>query len=148
MDAWMGLAMIVEGLLFSMVAALMLTWWALRAVFHLLPEAAPSPRVAPPMKHSSISTGHSVPIMSRSGRTVAERSLCRIWNAVWLRLMSSWRWNWTDDIPGVWVIIRYAPQNHVESAVWLDCITVPAVSDAFLLQARQRSTTELRVGKR
>ena len=47
MDPWMGWAMIVEGLLFSMVAALMLTWWALRAVFHLLPATAPSPRVAP-----------------------------------------------------------------------------------------------------
>ena len=47
MDAWMGWAMIVEGLLFSMLAALMLTWWALRAVFHLLPATAPSPRVAP-----------------------------------------------------------------------------------------------------
>ena len=32
MDPWMGWAMIVEGLLFSMVAALMLTWCALRAV--------------------------------------------------------------------------------------------------------------------
>ena len=46
MDAWMGWAMIVEGLLLSVVLALMLTWWALRAVFHLMPATLPTPRSA------------------------------------------------------------------------------------------------------
>jgi len=47
MDAWIGLAMIVEVLLLSVVLALMLTWWALRAVLHLLPATAPAARTAP-----------------------------------------------------------------------------------------------------
>jgi hypothetical protein len=38
--------MIVEGLLLSVVLALMLTWWALRAVFHLMPATLPTPRSA------------------------------------------------------------------------------------------------------
>jgi hypothetical protein len=46
MDAWMGLAMIVEVLLLSAVLALMLTWWALRAVFNLMPMTASAPRLA------------------------------------------------------------------------------------------------------
>ena len=49
MDAWMGLAMIVEVLLLSVVLALMLTWWALRGVFHLLPATVPARRTAPPL---------------------------------------------------------------------------------------------------
>src|ERR1700730_811439 len=52
------------------------------------------------------------------------------------------------DWPGVCVVMRYAPQNHVESGMWLDCITVPAVRDVFFLQARQRNTTDERVAKR
>jgi hypothetical protein len=47
MDAWMGLAMIVEVLLLSVVLALMLTWWALRAVFHLMPATFAASRLAP-----------------------------------------------------------------------------------------------------
>jgi hypothetical protein len=47
MDAWMGLAMIVEVLLLSVVVALMLTWSALRAVFHLMPASVAAPRLAP-----------------------------------------------------------------------------------------------------
>ncbi|MGB6430302.1 MAG: hypothetical protein WBF06_06925 [Candidatus Acidiferrales bacterium] len=46
MEAWMGWAMIVEGLLLSLVLALTLTWSALRAVFRLMP-ATPAPRLAP-----------------------------------------------------------------------------------------------------
>src|SRR3984893_18315577 len=41
-----------------------------------------------------------------------------------------------------------APQNQVERGIWLDCMTVPAVSDVFLLQARQRNTTDERVSNR
>jgi hypothetical protein len=43
----MGLAMIVEVLLLSVVVALMLTWSALRAVFHLMPASVAAPRLAP-----------------------------------------------------------------------------------------------------
>ncbi|MGB6200077.1 MAG: hypothetical protein WBF35_11060 [Candidatus Acidiferrales bacterium] len=46
MEAWMGWAMIVEGLLLSVVLALTLTWSALRAVFHLMPATSPAPRLA------------------------------------------------------------------------------------------------------
>ena len=62
----------------------------------------------------------------------------------------SCRWNWTADWPGVCVVIKYAPQNHVESGVWLDCMTVPAVREMLplSLQARQRSTPEDLVAKR
>jgi hypothetical protein len=42
----------------------------------------PSPCVAPPTYVSSTSTSHSAPIRSRSGRTIAARSLWSIWNAV------------------------------------------------------------------
>ena len=44
----------------------------------LLWTPRPSPRVRPPTKHSSTSTGCSVPMQSRSGRTIPARSLCRI----------------------------------------------------------------------
>jgi hypothetical protein len=46
-DIWMGWAMIAEGLLFSMLLALTLTWSALRAVFHLMPVTSRAPRLAP-----------------------------------------------------------------------------------------------------
>ena len=48
----------------------------------------------------------------------------------------------------VCVVMRYAPQNHVESGVWLDCMTVPAVSDVLALHPRHRNTTDERVAKR
>ncbi len=47
MDAWMGWAMIVEGLLLSVVLALTLAWSGLRAVFHLMPATLPAPNLAP-----------------------------------------------------------------------------------------------------
>jgi hypothetical protein len=47
MDAWMGLAMVVEVLLLSVVLALVLAWSALRAVFHLMPASAAAPRLTP-----------------------------------------------------------------------------------------------------
>ena len=46
----------------------------------------PSPCVAPPTYVSSTSTGHSVPMRSRPGRTIAARSLCSISNAVLVAL--------------------------------------------------------------
>ena len=47
MEAWMGWAIVAEGLLLSMVLALMLTWSALRAVFHLMPATAAAARLRP-----------------------------------------------------------------------------------------------------
>ena len=47
MQAWMGWAMVIESLLLSLFLALTLTWSALRVVFHLMPAAAPAPRLAP-----------------------------------------------------------------------------------------------------
>jgi hypothetical protein len=47
MDAWMGWAMIVEGLLLSVVLALALAWSGLRAVFHLMAAAPAASRLAP-----------------------------------------------------------------------------------------------------
>ncbi|MGC1187924.1 MAG: hypothetical protein WA871_11090 [Candidatus Acidiferrales bacterium] len=46
MEAWMGWAMVVEGLLLSAVLALTLTWSALRAVFHLMPAISPVSHLA------------------------------------------------------------------------------------------------------
>jgi hypothetical protein len=43
----MGLAMVVEVLLLSVVLALVLAWSALRAVFHLMPASAAAPRLTP-----------------------------------------------------------------------------------------------------
>jgi hypothetical protein len=47
MEAWMGWAIVAEGLLLSVVLALMLTWSALRAVFHLMPATLPAARLRP-----------------------------------------------------------------------------------------------------
>ncbi|MGD0841310.1 MAG: hypothetical protein ABSA32_09160 [Candidatus Acidiferrales bacterium] len=47
MEAWMGWAIVAEGLLLSVVLALMLTWSALRAVFHLMPATAAAARLRP-----------------------------------------------------------------------------------------------------
>jgi len=46
MEAWMGWAMIVEGLLLSVVLALALAWSGLRAVFHLMAAAPAASRLA------------------------------------------------------------------------------------------------------
>jgi hypothetical protein len=66
---------------------------------------------------------------------------------VWRLLNPSCRWNCVEDIPGVWVVIRYAPQNQVESGVRVSCMTVPAVSEVSFRQAEQRRTTLERVNR-
>jgi hypothetical protein len=47
MEAWMGWAIVAEGLLLSVVLALMLTWSALRAVFLMMPATLPAARLRP-----------------------------------------------------------------------------------------------------
>lgn len=48
----------------------------------LVGRPRPAPCVAPPTYVSSTSTGHSPPIPSRSGRTIAARNLCSMLKAV------------------------------------------------------------------
>jgi hypothetical protein len=49
--------------------------------------------------------------------------------------MPSWRCSCSADIPGVWVLTRYAAQNHSVSAVRVACMIVPAVTEVCLPHA-------------
>lgn len=66
---------------------------------------------------------------SRSGATIARRSLCNIIHARSWRAIPNWRANCTAEIPGWCVATRYAAQNHSRNGVCVLCITVPAVTD-------------------
>ncbi len=78
----------------------------------------PFPSVRPPTKVPSTSTCQRLrPMQSRSGRTMASRSLCRTWNVVSHRLMPRRRWHCTPDSLGFRVVAKCAPQDHVRSGV-------------------------------
>ena len=75
-------------------------WWTPR----------PSPRVRPPTRVSSTSTGDPCS-RSRSGRTIPARRLGRIPKAVSERDSPNGRWNCGADRPLVWLATRGVPRN-------------------------------------
>jgi hypothetical protein len=66
---------------------------------------------------------------------MARRNFCNIPQAVSYRSIPNWRWSWTADTPGVWVVIRYAVQNQSVSGVRVRWSTVPAVTEVWPPQA-------------
>jgi len=95
-----------------------------------LPLAPPNmPGVTPPTKVSSTST---MPVSrSRSGRTIARRSLCSHAHAVSYEANPRTRCRPRADIPFFCEVTNQIAANHVDNGVRVRWKIVPAVTDVL-----------------